>query len=35
MGMTEEDLAQTHAVLDAKRLTLVNRTVVRWLYDAV
>jgi hypothetical protein len=25
MGMTEEQLAQAHAVLDAKRLTLVNR----------
>ncbi len=24
-----------HAVLDAKRLTMVNRTVVRWLHDAV
>jgi hypothetical protein len=30
MGMMGEDLAQTHAVLDAKRMTLVNRTVVRW-----
>jgi hypothetical protein len=35
MGMTEEELAQAHAVLDAKRLTLVNRTVVRWKHDAV
>jgi hypothetical protein len=35
MGMTEEELAQAHAVLDAKRLTMVNRTVVRWLHDAV
>jgi hypothetical protein len=32
--MTEEQLAQAHAVLDAKRLTMVNRTVVRWLHDA-
>jgi hypothetical protein len=35
MGMTEEEQAQAHAVLDAKRLTMVNRTVVRWLHDAV
>jgi hypothetical protein len=35
MGMTEEELAQSHEVLDAKRLTMVNRTVVRWLHDAV
>jgi hypothetical protein len=35
MGMTEEELAQSHAVLDAKRLTMVNRTVVHWLHDAV
>jgi hypothetical protein len=35
MGMTEEELARAHAVLDAKRLTMVNRTVVRWLHDAV
>jgi hypothetical protein len=35
MGMTVENLAAAHAVLDAKRLTMVNRTVVRWLYDAV
>ena len=35
MGMTEEELAQVHAVLDAKRLTMVNRTVVRCLHDAV
>ena len=30
-----ENLASAHAVLDAKRLMLVNRTVVRVLYDAV
>jgi hypothetical protein len=35
MGMTEEELAQAHANLDAKRRTMVNRTVVRWLHDAV
>jgi hypothetical protein len=35
MGMTEEELAQAHAVIDAKRLTMVNRTVVGWLHDAV
>ena len=35
MGMPEEELAQAHAVLDAKRLMMVNRTVVRWLHDAV
>jgi hypothetical protein len=35
MGMTEEELAQAHTVLDDKRLTMVNRTVVRWLHDAV
>jgi hypothetical protein len=35
IGMTEEHLAQAHAVLDAKRLMMVNRTVVRWLHDAV
>jgi hypothetical protein len=35
MGMAEEEFAQAHAVLDAKRLTMVNRTVVRWLHDAV
>jgi hypothetical protein len=35
MGMTEEELAQAHTVLDAKRLTMVNRTVVHWLYDEV
>jgi hypothetical protein len=35
MGMTEEELAQAHAVVDAKRLTMVNRTVVGWLHDAV
>ncbi len=28
-------MAQAHAVLDAKRLTMVNRTVVGWLHDAV
>ncbi len=28
LGMTEDELAQAHAVLDAKRLTMVNRTVV-------
>jgi hypothetical protein len=28
MGMTEKELRQAHAVLDAKRLTMVNRTVV-------
>ena len=35
LGMTEERLTQAHAVLDAKRLTMVNRTVVRLLHDAV
>jgi hypothetical protein len=36
VGMTEEELAQVHAVLDAKRLTMVTtRTVVRWLNDAL
>jgi hypothetical protein len=35
LGMTEEQLTQAHAVLDAKRLTMVNRTVVRLLHDAV
>jgi len=35
MGMTEEQLALAHAVLDAKRLTMVNRTVVRWLHNAL
>ncbi len=35
MGMTEGELQQAHAVLDAKRLMLVNRTVVRSLHDAV
>jgi hypothetical protein len=35
MGMAEENLAAAHANLDAKRLTMVNRTVVRWLHDAV
>lgn len=33
--MTEEELEKAHAVLDTKRLTLINRTVVPWLYDAV
>jgi hypothetical protein len=33
MGMTEEELVQAHAVLDAKRLTMVNRTVVSWVHD--
>ena len=33
MGMTEGELQQAHAVLDAKRLMLVNRTVVRSLHD--
>ncbi len=35
LGMKEDDLAAAHAVLDGKRLMLVNRTVVRGLYDAV
>jgi hypothetical protein len=35
LGMTEDELAAVHAVLDAQRLTLVNRTVVRRLNDAV
>ena len=35
IGMTEEQLTQAHTVLDAKRLTMVNRTVVRLLHDAV
>jgi hypothetical protein len=36
MGMKEDELTQEHAVvLDAKRLTMVNRTIVRWLHDAV
>ena len=34
-GMTEDQLALAHAVLDANRLTMVNRTVVRLLHDAV
>jgi hypothetical protein len=33
--MTEEQLTQAHAVLDVKRLAIVNRTVVRLLHDAV
>jgi hypothetical protein len=33
LGMTEEQL--THAVLDVKRLAMVNHTVVRLLHDAV
>ena len=28
-------MVQAHAVLDAKRLTMVNRTVIGWLHDAV
>jgi hypothetical protein len=35
MVMTEVDLAQAHTVLDAKRLTMVNRTVVYSLHDGV
>ena len=35
LGMTEERLTQAHAVLDVKRLAMVNRTVVRLLHDAV
>ena len=35
LGMTEEQLTQAHAVLDGKRLAMVNRTVVRLLHDAV
>jgi hypothetical protein len=35
MGMTGKELAQAHAVLDANRLTMVNRTAVRWLHNAV
>jgi hypothetical protein len=35
LGMKEDELAAAHAVLDAKRLMPVNRTVVRGLYDAV
>ena len=35
LGMTEDELAQAHAVLDGKRLAMVNRTVVRLLHDAV
>ena len=35
LGMKEDELTAAHAVLDSKRLTLVNRTVVRWLHDAV
>ncbi len=35
LGMTEEQLTQAYAVLDAKRLAMVNRTVVRLLHDAV
>ena len=34
-GMKEDQLTAAHSVLDAKRLTLVNRTIVRELYDAV
>jgi hypothetical protein len=35
LGMKEDELTAAHAVLGSKRLTLVNRTVVRELYDAV
>ena len=35
LGMTEEQLTQAHAVLDVRRLAMVNRTVVRLLHDAV
>jgi len=35
LGMMEEQLTQAHAVLDGKRLAMVNRTVVRLLHDAV
>jgi hypothetical protein len=35
LGMTEEQVTQAHAVLDGKRLAMVNRTVVRLLHDAV
>jgi hypothetical protein len=35
LGMMEDEVAAAHAVLDDKRLMLVNRTVVRGLYDAV
>ena len=35
LGMTEDQLALAHAFLDAKRLMMVNRTVVRLLHDAV
>jgi hypothetical protein len=35
LGMTEEQLTQAHALLDVKRLAMVNRTVVRLLHDAV
>jgi len=33
--MPEEQLTQAHAVLDAKRLAMVDRTVVHLLHDAV
>jgi len=33
LGMTEDQLAHVHAVLDGKRLAMVNRTVVRLLHD--
>ena len=35
LGMTEEQVTQAHAVLDGKRLAMVNRTVVRLLHYAV
>ena len=35
LGMKETELPAAHAVLDTKRLTPVNRTVVRELYDAL
>ena len=35
LGMKETELPAAHAVLDTKRLTPVNRTVVRELYDTV
>ena len=35
LGMTEDQLTQAHAVLDGKRLAMVNRTVLRLLHDAV
>jgi hypothetical protein len=35
LGIKEDEVAAAHAVLDAKRLMLVNRTVVRGIYDVV